>query len=259
MIWNAWFRAFNAGVFDDEGIADVLALDPRFMRITSLRRFLAGRGPGNPQGLASYEPTRGESVFFDDLRTPAFVESSREIVLRSLVEALAFLRSAPDGLGGGGFGSSDPSTWLWGLRHTVAFRSILIAFAGDVMGLDILGNATKIGTARLPLAPGLPASDPRSQIPWFPRPGDFFAVDAANPPFSGNDYTYQNGPVMRMVIELDHGTVRGQNVIPQGQSGITSQPTFDDQLQLWLGNRTLPIRYTVEEVVANATGREVYR
>ena len=259
MIWNAWFRAFNARVFDDEAIADVLAIDPRFLHTTSLVRFLAGRGPGNPEHLASYEPTRGESVFFDDVTTPAVVESSREILLRSLVDALVWLRSAPDGKGGGGFGTTDPNQWLWGLRHTVAFESLITAFAGDVMGLELLSSLTQIDTGRLPLAQGITASDPRFQVKWFPRPGDFFDVDAANPPYSGNDYTYRNGPVMRMVIELDHGTVRGRNVVPQGQSGIAGQPSFDDQIKLWLANDALPLRYTVEEVVAGATGREVYR
>lgn len=61
---------------------------------------------------------------------------------------------------------------------------------------------------------------------------------------------------MRMVIELRQGRVRGQNVIPAGQNGGNMSPNFDDQARLWLANRALPLRYTVDEVVANATGRE---
>ena len=100
------------------------------------------------------------------------------------------------------------------------------------------------------------APDPRVGLQWFPRPGDFYNVDAANPPNTGLNWVYRNGPVMRMVIELKEGRVRGQNVLPAGQNGANNSPNFDDQARLWLGNRALPLRYTVDEVVMNATGRE---
>jgi acyl-homoserine lactone acylase PvdQ len=62
-----------------------------------------------------------------------------------------------------------------------------------------------------------------------------------------------------LVIVLDHGVVRGQNIIPGGQSGLTDSPHFADQAALWLGNETLPLRFSVPDVVAGAAGREVYR
>jgi acyl-homoserine lactone acylase PvdQ len=143
------------------------------------------------------------------------------------------------------------------LRHQVALESIITAYAGgSVMGIEALTNTQEISTRRLPLAANLPASDPRAMLKWFPRPGDFYNVDAANPPNAGASWLYRNGPVMRMVIELRQGRVRGQNVIPAGESGQNASPNFDDQARLWLGNRALPLRYTVDEVVANATGRE---
>ncbi len=84
-------------------------------------------------------------------------------------------------------------------------------------------------------------------------------MDASNPSFYGTDFTYATGPVMRMVISLNHGEVRGENIIPGGQSGLVDSPYFSDQAALWLGNQTLPMRYTPEEVVGAAQGHEVLR
>lgn len=258
MVFNAFFRRLNANVFDDEAIAEVLALDPRFMRTASLRRFFDGRGAGNPEGLASFDAATGESVFFDDANT-AIVESSREILVRSLTDALADLASAETAPGQGGFGTSTQSAWLWGLRHQVALESLITAYAGNVMGIDLIASATRISTANLPLATGIGPGDARNGIAWFPRPGDWLNVDASNPPTSGPDYVYRNGPVMRMVIELGRdGFVRGQNVVPAGQSGIASRAEFKDQAALWLGNRTYPMRWTVADVTSHATGHEVF-
>ncbi len=258
MLFNAWYRALQAAIFDDEGIDEVFATDARFLRITALVSIIEGRGPGNPRSLASWNPATEESAFFDVLGTPD-VERSREVALLALGRALVGLRAPSTMPGRGGFGTSDMSQYLWGLRHQVALESIVTAFASGVMGIQVITNQVQISPARLPLAPDLPVGDPRRDLPWFPRPGDYFAVDAANPPNSGPDYVYRSGPVMRMVIELRGGRVRGQNVIPGGESGVARSANFDDQARLWLGNRALPMRYDVDAVVAGAIGREIYR
>lgn len=259
MLFNAWYRTFERSVFDDEHVDTIFALDPRFLRATAMLGIVQGRGASNPRMLASWNAATQESVFFDDATTASVVETSREDALHALVAALTTLRAAPTAPGIGGFGSTDMNQYLWGLRHMVAFPSLIDAYASGVMGVDFITNQMKISPARLPLAMNLPATDPRANLPWFPRPGDYFGVDASNPPSTGDDYIYRNGPVMRMVIELQgNGHVRGQNVIPGGQSGVASSPNFDDQARLWLGNRALPMRFDVDSVVAGATGREVY-
>lgn len=260
MIWNAWFRALGDAVLADEDIDPVLALDPRFMRITALTRMLAGRGPGNTAGLASFDPATNESVFFDDRTTPD-VESSREMVLLALVRALDALTAPRIRAGEGGFGTSDMNAWLWGLRHYLRVDSLITAFAGEVMGIGLIADAVAITPRTLPLddPETYTASDERIGLRGFPRPGDWFSVDAAHPAISGPSYAYTNGPVMRMVIELDHGVVRGRNVIPQGQSGVAGQPHFNDQVQRWLANESYPMRFTAAEVAEGATSREVFR
>ena len=48
------------------------------------------------------------------------------------------------------------------------------------------------------------------------------------------------------------------NILPGGQSGLTDSPYYADQAALWLGNETWPMRTTVDQVIAGATGRETF-
>ncbi len=256
MIHASWLPRFIGGVLDDEGIDRQWspAVTGDTFRVGTMKLLVEGRGPGNPGGLGSYNPATEESVFFDDVSTPE-VERSDEIALRALDEALAFLEGAPSGAGEGGFGTTDMSEWLWGLRHQVRFESLLGDFIDDP-GLATLLEPFNITTRNIPLADPLPAGDPRAELRWFPRPGDQFDVDAANPGLGGTRFTHGSGPVFRMVIALGPDGVRGQNVLPGGQSGLPSSAHFDDQAELWIGNQTTPMRFTPQEVAAGAVGRE---
>jgi acyl-homoserine lactone acylase PvdQ len=149
--------------------------------------------------------------------------------------------------------------WLWGLRHQVRFESLLNEFLGDDPRFEVFTSVFAIDTRVLPLAPSLPEGDPRADLRWFPRPGDNWGVDAANPGFSGTDFTYGDGPVMRMVFALGPEGLEGVNVITGGQSGLVDSPFFADQAALWLGNEAIPLRFEVDDVAAGATGREVLR
>ncbi|MBI4700059.1 MAG: penicillin acylase family protein [Deltaproteobacteria bacterium] len=256
-LYNAWLGHLMRAVFDDEGLPGVWHPGGTDGRVRALNRFLDGRGPGNPLGLASWNPETGESAFFDMLPTEP-VETSREVILAALRDALAFLRSAPTAPGEGGFGTSDVSGWRWGLRHVVRFQSLLADFLGENPKYAALTDQFAITTASLPLAADLAPADPRAELKWFPRPGDQDAVDAGNPGLSGTSFSYGSGPVMRMVVALKDGRVSGRNIIPGGQSALVDSPYFADQVMLWLGNETLPLRFAVADVVAGAAGRESY-
>lgn len=256
MVFNTWFGHYLQAVFDDEDLPPVDRLGDAATLVRALDLLLRGRGPGNPAGLASWNPATGESVFFDRVDTPE-VERSDELMLVALRDALAFLRAPPAGPGAGGFGTDDPSEWLWGLRHTLRLESLIAAYLTEQPQLAALLSRFSI-TPRT-LFDDLPLSDPRRQLPGFPRPGDNFNVDAAHPGVTGTRFEYRNGPVMRMVIALDGDRVRGRNVLPGGQSGLIDSPHSTDQLRAWLGNEALPLRFHLEEVVEGAVGREVYR
>ena len=267
-LFNTWLPRFIGGVFGDEraqtgtdaqGNPIVSGLPYRFssirMQFRALHRFLVARD-ANDDTLASHNPETGEAVFFDVLGTPE-VERSDEVILKALEGALAFLESEPVEAGVGGFGSTDMNTYIWGLRHQVRFESLLADFLGGGQ-FDFIIDRFAITTKRLPLAEDLSDDDPRRGIKWFPRPGDNYNVDAANPGFSGTRFTHGSGPVMRMVIELKDGKVSGQNIVPGGQSGLNTSPHFDDQAKLWLGNETIPFRYHPEDVAAGGVDREAF-
>jgi penicillin amidase len=102
-------------------------------------------------------------------------------------------------------------------------------------------------------------TDPRAELPWFPRPGDTESVDAANTGFNRGSFSYGSGPVFRMVFALGPTGVEGYNVLPGGQSALTDSPYFADQAALWLGNDAIKLRFTLEDKIAGATTREVLR
>ncbi|MEL6180825.1 MAG: penicillin acylase family protein, partial [Myxococcota bacterium] len=200
-------------------------------------------------------PDTGESIFFDVLATDPR-ERSEEIMLDALTRGLDWLESDPTGAGEDGFGTADMDQWLWGLRHQVRFESLLADFLPPDSDFSFLTDLFSITTDTLPLE-GEPTS---RDLKWFPRPGDNFSVDASNPGFSGTRFTHGSGPVMRMVIALKEGEeVSGVNIVPGGRSGLTDSPFFADQAALWLGNDTVPIRYSPAQVAEGATGREVFK
>ncbi len=251
MLFNAWLGYWSNRVFADEAFPGVWNGGGTTGRVRALTQFLAGRG-ADTGDLASWNPETGESAFFDDMTT-AEVETSNEMALLAMGDALTFLRSAPGAdLRGSGFGTTDMRGWKWGLRHWTRFESVLADFV-DAEEFSFLTDQFEISTDVLPLN-GEPGTE---DIPWFPRPGDNLAVDAANSGW-GTDFTHGSGPVFRMIIALGpDGTVTGQNVIPGGQSSLIESPYFADQASLWLANDTLPILFAPDDVVAGATGREV--
>jgi len=260
MLFNAWLPRVINGTFGDEGLPGIWQPSGSHGRVKALDKFLRGRGDDDPLSLASFNDATGESAFFDVLGTDE-VETSHEVVLKALVDALAFLRAEPDEEDPfkGGFGTSDMSQYLWGLRHYAKMESLLADFIGDDPQYAALTDQFAVSTLQCPLEEGgVTPGEPLFGLSWFPRPGDQYAVDAGNPGFSGTDFSYGSGPVMRMVVSLKGEQVEGVNIIPGGQSALTDSEFFADQAHLWLGNQVSPMRFTVDQVVAGAVGRESY-
>ncbi|MCB9677154.1 MAG: penicillin acylase family protein [Alphaproteobacteria bacterium] len=256
-LFNVWLADAIRLSIDDEGFPGRLFQGGGSAgRLRILDRMLNGRGPGNPRDLASFDPTTNESVFWDIKATPE-IEQSDEVLVRALLDSLAFLESPIEGGDEGGFGTPDMDAWIWGLRHQVEFASLVSAYVDDPL-LGPLFNQFAITTTTLPLADEVLPGDPRRPLDWFPRPGDNRCVDAANPGLSGRRFRHGSGPVMRMVFALGPDGVEGRNIIPGGQSGLVDSPHFSDQAELWLANETLPLRFTVEEVLEGAVERHSF-
>jgi penicillin amidase len=257
MLFNTWLPRFLDRVWGDEPVGDLFPYQPFYAQNATTLAYLDARHTPDP-ALHAIDPATGEAVFFDRTETPES-ETADEDILEALAGSIAFLQGPPgDAPGQGGFGNDDMSTWLWGMRHQVRFESLLAGFLGADSSFSALTDRFAINTSILPLAPGLSRDDPRAALRWFPRGGDNFSTDAAEPEYGAYENHYTHGPVMRMVIALGPDGVQGQNIIPGGQSALTDSPFFADQAALWLGNQTWPLRFAVDEVVAGATGRETY-
>ena len=257
MIFNTWVRHLFVLIFDDENIDFLWEADGDRIRMRALHTVLTGDGPDNPHNLASWNPQTQESVFID-IQNTEIVESKNEILLQALINAIKELRSSSSEAGVGGFGTEDMSKWLWGLRHQAQFDSLLLQLGSENILLALLGTQFSTTTKSVALDTDIEENDPRHKLVHFPRPGDFFGVDAAHPGLVGNTYFYTNGPVMRMTFELTHDQVLGRNILPGGQSGYKENPNATDQLKKWLGNQTLPVHYYLEDALSAAIGRETF-
>lgn len=257
MIWNAFISRWVGSVFDDEvGMPGFFRPYGLYGRLRTLSVLLSGIGPdGAPP--ASHDPATGESVFFDDTRTADITESSTELAIREFANTLDYL-GEPFGDGRvGGFNTDDQEQWKWGLKHFVIFESFIASEVGDDPTLESIFREMAVTPANLPFAePEPPFGDPRRALPGFPRPCDASCIDAAGG-LSRTDFSYSSGPVMRMVVELDPNGMTGVNVLPGGQVADPDSPFFADQAMLWLANDVSPIRFYVEDVVANAVEHEV--
>lgn len=256
MIFNAWMGRFLGSVFNDEGLPGVWRPTGSYGRTRGLKTVLDGvDAAGNAN--ASIDPETGESVFLDDLGTPDFKESGAELAIREFVQALEYLSTTFTVDRTGGFSTTDQSQWLWGLKHFVKFDNFVAREVGDDPLIDSIFEDLGVSPEALPIDDPAPTTgDPRLGMPGFPRPGDAFGIDAAGG-ISTTDFSYGSGPVMRMAISLGEDGIHGVNVIPGGQSSDPFSAFHHDEARNWLGNETTPIRFYVDDVVANAVGREV--
>lgn len=257
-IFNTWLGAWLGHVTKDEGIPGLGWPTGSTGEFRLVKQALEGRGPGNPLNLGSWNPNTEEPAWFDNRNTPE-IETSTEIAISALVTALDQLAQAPDNNVDGGYGTTDPESWLWGLRHRVRFTSLLADFfdASDPL-FGALINPLGITPDTFPVADGLSSSDPRADLPGFPRSGDHLNVDAANSGTGGRDFDYGDGPTFRFVAALGDAGFEAYNVIPGGQSGLVDSDQFSDQAKLWLGNDAIPVPLEPDAVAAQAVRREVF-
>lgn len=253
MIFNAWMGRFLSATVGDEGLPGLGFPTGDTGRFRVLTRMLETRDSSDGAGFPEWNPDTRESVYFDDLRTDE-IETSTEVALVALTDALDFLEGDPDGPGEGGFGTDDMDAWLWGLRHTVRMNSLL----GDFFGLDdpLLSGLIapfNITPDLIPLAESIPGDDPRKGLPGFPRHADNLNVDAANSGTNGVSFDNAYGSVWRLVVALGDDGFEAYNILPGGQSGILDTETFADQASLWLANEYLPVQLHVEDVIAAKT------
>ncbi|MBE7453966.1 MAG: penicillin acylase family protein [Kofleriaceae bacterium] len=187
-----------------------------------------------PASMATYrtsyggDPSWNDTVLWDDLATPAVLESRDERVVRAVVAGYAFLTQR---LG------ADRDQWRWGRLHAVRFEQVVPALDGN-------------GQVSVP-----PDDDP-TYPDGFPRHGDLGAVDPGNYGiYDTTSFTFGSGASQRLVVEMTPAGPRAFNALPGGQREDPDSPHHADEAALWRDNRQPAVRFDRAEVEAGAVSR----
>ncbi|HEY1690824.1 MAG TPA: penicillin acylase family protein [Polyangiaceae bacterium] len=226
LVFDTWMMRMPIAVLGDEQatVGQGTPYDPKIV--------LAYLMTATPSSLATYDPTAGDSVLFDDTTTATVTETRDERSVTSLLDAVDFLNTK---LG------TDRTKWRWGVLHTLRFNSLVSLW--EALSIPPVGDST------------FPNG--------FPRHGDGFNIDVAEPdslPLNLSDatFTYSEGPTQRFVIDMDPGGPVPFNVLPGGEVWDNASPHFADEAELWRRNQNHPLWFTQSDVAANVEERDQY-
>jgi penicillin amidase len=144
------------------------------------------------------------------------------IVLKSLADSIALLAS--DEFKPAFNNSTDLNDYRWGKLHRVVFDHQL----GGPFSIPPAGGAFP---------------PPLAGLTGIPVDGGFGVVDASahnTRAATLNGFMFGSGPNRRYAGESGSGTLRSENVIPGGTSGILGSARYFNILPLWLTNDTYP-------------------
>ncbi len=206
-LFNFWQTGVIKRAFDDELGAAEGRFQPTSQQISKGLLFILE----HPDQAATLDRRTGQSVLWDDLRTPEIAEGRDAIILHGLFDALVELEAT--------FESDDPDQWLWGRLHQRTFKSIIPS-----------------------LLPGVPHAFTWPQADegfgeGFPTPGDNYNVNVCNAGVTDFRYNCGSGAILRLIIEMTPEGARSFNAMPGGQFWDKRSPHFRDQLALWLENK----------------------
>ena len=220
-VFMVWMRRFADRTFEDETTELTqpggLASPPG---ATAQLKLLVRMVNNSPLLNTQIDPMSGDSILFDIVDTPQ-TETKAQIAAHAILDTMDYLYAAI---------GPDPSTWRWGKIHTLTLQ-----FLAPMASLQI----------PLPTDPKYPNG--------YPRHGDIGTVDAAGDFLDIGDYTYDHGPAIRFVAELDpqKGPI-ARNVLPGGEVLDPDSPHYTDQLELWRHNQTFDLAFQENDVAASA-------
>lgn len=150
-----------------------------------------------------------KSDWFDDSTTPDVKETQDDMVYLALSDAVDELVKQ--------FGD-NMDNWTWGKLHGLKVSHWFIS------------------------------DDPKRNLGPFPRWGGQHTVDAAGFGLLGDEFNFGSGPSLRICHDVQGKIQHAENVLPGGESSDPASPHFDDQLKLWLQNKTRPMYFSEEDV-----------
>jgi penicillin amidase len=227
LVFETWMVRMGMLTFDDE-VAVLGTKGP-----ASIPRMLAyiWTAP-DPTKLATYDATTGESALFDDMTTTSVTETSNQLAIEALLDALDYLDTT--------FGS-DRSQWRWGRAHTLTFGALVPLWGS--LSIPQSGNT---------IFPN-----------GFPRHGDNSTVDVGNfgtnpSALAGLDFTYGEGPTQRLVADVQSPAPVSRNALPGGEVWDNTSPYFDNEAERWRRNQNRPVWILKSDVIADAQERIAY-
>ncbi len=182
----------------------------------------------------------GSGLNFFAVPGVASPEAARDVLLLESVKDALNLAASPAFAAAFG-GSTRQDDYRWGKLHR-------ITFAHPLDGPFSIPPAAGFGD----LGPGLPglATD-----------GGYDTVDAATHAVRAatvNGFTFGSGPSRRFIGDAQPNGIEATQVIPGGESGEPADPTFGNQLGLWLTNDAHPALQTRNAVEQNAASQQVF-
>lgn len=146
-----------------------------------------------------------KSDWFDDSTTPDVKETQDDIVYIALSDAVDELTKQ--------FGE-NMNEWTWGKLHALNINHWFLS------------------------------DDKQRNLGPFQRWGGEHTVDAAGFGLLGDNFNFGSGPSLRICHDVQGKIQHAENVLPGGESSDPKSTHFDDQLKLWLQNKTRLMYFT---------------
>jgi penicillin amidase len=226
LLFEVWLVRMGMLTFDDE----IAKLGTSVGEVPRMLTYI-WTAP-DPTKLATYDATTKESALFDDMTTTTVTETSEQLAITALLDALDYINKT--------FGS-DRSKWRWGMTHTIRFEALVPLWGG------------------LSIPPAGDAVFPKG----FPRHGDLHTVDVANfdshpSAFANLDFTYGSGPTQRMVADVQTPAPVTRNALPGGNVWDNGSPYFRNEAERWRRNQNRPVWIQRADVIKDAKERIAY-
>jgi penicillin G amidase len=167
-------------------------------------------------------------------------EAARDILILASVKDALDLAASPAFASAFG-GSSNQDDYRWGKLHRITFAHLLD------------------GPFSIP--PGAGFTDLAPDLPGLATDGGYDTVDAAShDPRAAtlNGFMFSSGPSRRFIGDGQRRGIQATLVIPGGESGEPADPTFGNQLGLWLTNDAHPALQKRGAVQQNAASEATF-
>jgi penicillin G amidase len=220
-VFMVWMRRFADRTFEDELTEVTPPMGPlSYPSAFAQLKLLVRMCDNSPLLHTQISSLTGDPILFDIVDTPE-PETKIQMAAQAILDTMDYLAAA-EGM--------DPTQWRWGKIHTLTLQFL-----------------APMDSLQIPLA-----SDPKYPM-GFPRHGDIGTVDAAGDFLDIGGYTYDHGPAIRFVAEMDpKNGPQARNVLPGGEVLDPASPHYRDQMELWRHNQTFNLAFTDSDVAAAA-------